>query len=340
MAGSTLSRRLSEVVGVALFALSLLWLIALVSYSPSDPVWFFNTGSDLPPANFAGRVGAFLAELSFQLVGYAAYLAPVIVAVDRLALFLVQRPRCALHQGLRRGAALRLHRGVPVAGVRRAGHLPARSSAPAATSARRWRACSSDYLNRTGSIILILTLLFLALILSTQFSFGRLFAAIGSMIVDQWAALLGAHPRPPRREAAREAAPGGAEEASRQTAGEGRRRQPAGPIDDTALVAVAARAANAKPRPASREPPPEEPPTKASRTAAMVGAAAAALKAASSKPTPPPAIKKLPVPTPAPLPLPEPEKAAGRAQEGGATRSRRWRCSTPRRPSARSTSAS
>ncbi len=81
MAGSTLSRRLSEVVGVALFALSLLWLIALVSYSPSDPVWFFNTGSDLAPANFAGRVGAFLAELSFQLVGYAAYLAPVIVAV-------------------------------------------------------------------------------------------------------------------------------------------------------------------------------------------------------------------------------------------------------------------
>ena len=47
----------------------------------------------------------------------------------------------------------------------------------------------SEYLNRTGSIILILTLLFLAIILSTQFSFGRLFAAIGSMIVDQWAAL-------------------------------------------------------------------------------------------------------------------------------------------------------
>ena len=81
MAASTLSRRLSEVVGVALFALSLIWLIALVSYSASDPVWYFNTGADIAPANFAGRVGAFLAELSFQLVGYAAYLAPVVVAV-------------------------------------------------------------------------------------------------------------------------------------------------------------------------------------------------------------------------------------------------------------------
>ena len=71
----------AKFVGVALFALALIWLIALASYSPSDPVWFFNTGADLPPANFAGRVGAFLAELSFQLLGYAAYLMPLVVAV-------------------------------------------------------------------------------------------------------------------------------------------------------------------------------------------------------------------------------------------------------------------
>ena len=81
MAGSALSRRFSEIVGVALFALSLIWLIALASYTASDPVWFFNTGADVAPANFAGRVGAFLAELSFQVVGYAAYLTPIIIAV-------------------------------------------------------------------------------------------------------------------------------------------------------------------------------------------------------------------------------------------------------------------
>ena len=50
----------------------------------------------------------------------------------------------------------------------------------------------SEYLNTTGSIILILTLLFLAVILSTQFSFGRLFAVIGEMLRDRWAAALGA----------------------------------------------------------------------------------------------------------------------------------------------------
>ena len=41
----SLSRRVSEFIGVALFALALIWLISLASYSAADPVWFFNTGS-------------------------------------------------------------------------------------------------------------------------------------------------------------------------------------------------------------------------------------------------------------------------------------------------------
>src|SRR5204862_8153353 len=36
----------------------------------------------------------------------------------------------------------------------------------------------SEYLNRTGSMIVLLTLIFLAIIISTQFSFGRFFAAL------------------------------------------------------------------------------------------------------------------------------------------------------------------
>ena len=36
----------------------------------------------------------------------------------------------------------------------------------------------SEYLNRTGSAIVILTLIFLAIIMSTQFSFGRFFGAL------------------------------------------------------------------------------------------------------------------------------------------------------------------
>ena len=81
MPESALSRRVSEFAGVALFALALIWMLALGSYSAADPVWFFKTASPAAPSNFAGRIGAFLAEASFQLLGYAAWLAPVVVGV-------------------------------------------------------------------------------------------------------------------------------------------------------------------------------------------------------------------------------------------------------------------
>ncbi|HEY8535548.1 MAG TPA: DNA translocase FtsK 4TM domain-containing protein, partial [Vicinamibacterales bacterium] len=78
---STLSRRASEVAGVALFGASLMWLIALVTYEPTDPAWFFTSGASHEPANFVGLVGAFLAEASFQLLGYASFLVPAVLGV-------------------------------------------------------------------------------------------------------------------------------------------------------------------------------------------------------------------------------------------------------------------
>jgi hypothetical protein len=49
-ATSTLSRRASEFAGIALFAASLIWLIALATYEPTDPVWFITAGATHTPA--------------------------------------------------------------------------------------------------------------------------------------------------------------------------------------------------------------------------------------------------------------------------------------------------
>src|SRR4029079_6440501 len=51
-AGSILSRRVSEFCGVTMFAAALIWLIALATYVPTDPAWFFSAGSGAAPANF------------------------------------------------------------------------------------------------------------------------------------------------------------------------------------------------------------------------------------------------------------------------------------------------
>ena len=177
MKGSTLSRRASEFIGVALFAASLIWMIALATYEPADPVWFFSAGLNAAPANFAGRVGAFLAELSFQLVGYAAYLLPAIFVVVGWHYFWC---RAIDARGTKATGATMLLVCVSaflslVLGTRDLGGKPFRAGGYAGD----WLASMlAGSLNRTGSVIVVLTLIFLSIIMSTQFSFGRLFRAI------------------------------------------------------------------------------------------------------------------------------------------------------------------
>ncbi|PYR80413.1 MAG: cell division protein FtsK [Acidobacteria bacterium] len=304
MASSFVSRRVSEFVGVALFACALIWLIALASYSASDPVWFFNTGSDLPPVNFAGRIGAFVAELSYQIVGYTAYLIPLVLVVLGWHYFWCRTLDAAYTKLI--GAALlfscvssfmSLAFGTIDAGgkeFRAGGYM-----------GDRLAALLSEYLNRTGSIILILTLLFLAIILSTQFSFGRLFAVVGQIARGRWTAWMAswrAWREERRRNKQRQ------EVLKKHLSKEFREGSSERPGWSEQILAKSPAVPGKAPADVR-----EEKPKTPSKTAAVVSAAAAALKAASSKPTP---IKR-PAPPPAPsLPLPEPEKAPAERKKG------------------------
>jgi len=173
---SPLSRKVSEFAGVGLFALSLIWLIALASYDANDPAWFFATGSNDVPANFIGRVGAFLAELSFQVLGFASYLLPALVATAGWQYFWC-RPIDAFYTKL---TGLALTFGCASAmlsllvGSASSGSRTYEAGGFVGAVLAAWL---TSYLNRTGAIIVILTLLCLAAVLTTQVSFGRLFTA-------------------------------------------------------------------------------------------------------------------------------------------------------------------
>ena len=175
MKGSTVSRRVSEFIGVALFAAALIWIVSLASYEPTDPVWFFSTGLHADPVNFVGRVGAFLAELSFQLVGYAAYLIPALMVVIGWHYFWCRRVDAA---GTKATGGVLLFSCISAFLSLVFGALEVSGkSFRAGGYAGDWLARAvTAYLNRTGSVIVILTLIFLAIIMSTQFSFGRFFA--------------------------------------------------------------------------------------------------------------------------------------------------------------------
>jgi S-DNA-T family DNA segregation ATPase FtsK/SpoIIIE len=325
---SALSRRVSEFLGVALFAAALIWLISLASYSAADPVWFFNTGSEQAPTNFAGRIGAFLGELSYQMLGYAAFLIPLVVVVIGWHYFWCRTMDAAYTKLM--GAVLLFgctssflslaFGALDVGGkeFRAGGYI-----------GDRLAAFLAEYLNRTGSIILILTLLFAAIILSTQFSFGRLFATLAHLGQERLAAMRTAFAQR-RDEKQREKQ---RQEVLRKHLGKESKGKESKDLskeskdlakDSKELPALVSRESRLKTATAAAQAPapstPSQDPSSPSRskTAAMVSAAAAALRAASSKPTPPPPIKRS-VPMAAPLPLAEPDKAPVERKKGAFT---------------------
>jgi S-DNA-T family DNA segregation ATPase FtsK/SpoIIIE len=186
LADSFVSRRLSEFAGVALFALALLWLIALVTYTASDPVWFFNDQGARDVANFAGRIGAFLAVVSYQLVGYTAMVIPLALGFLAWHYFwcteidagYTKLAGALLFVGCL-GALLSLFAGALDPGA------STRTFAPGGVIGQIVATGLIAALNRTGAAILLLTLLALSVIMSTQFSFGRAASAAARRLRTQ-----------------------------------------------------------------------------------------------------------------------------------------------------------
>ena len=77
----TRNRRLNEILGMVVLVGAGLLLLALASYTPSDPS--FNTVGQYvtgrPAHNWTGMVGAYLADAMLQLIGVAAFFLPLVL---------------------------------------------------------------------------------------------------------------------------------------------------------------------------------------------------------------------------------------------------------------------
>ena len=177
MVATTLSRRVSEIVGVAFFAGALVWLVSLSTYDTADAVWFFNPDGVAPPLNMVGRVGAFLAEISYQLVGLTAFLIPVQLLVLGWHAFWCRSIGTAYTKLLGLGVIVGCSAGFLSLAF---GHI-AESPRPIDAGGYLGALLTNllaEYFNRIGAIIVILTIMFLAVMLSTQFSLGQLFSGV------------------------------------------------------------------------------------------------------------------------------------------------------------------
>ena len=71
------SRVTNEVIFILLATLGVVYLISLVSHLPSEDPWTGDVVLLKPVSNAAGVFGAWLSDISFAVLGYAAYVIPI-----------------------------------------------------------------------------------------------------------------------------------------------------------------------------------------------------------------------------------------------------------------------
>jgi S-DNA-T family DNA segregation ATPase FtsK/SpoIIIE len=168
----TRNRRLNEIIGLTVLVGAGLLLLALASYTPSDPsfntVGAYVTGR--PAHNWTGMVGAYLSDVMLQLIGVAAFFLPLVLG--RLGLcWMRSRPAgspMAKTVGLAMWVAF-----APAAIALLPGHLMWRRALPIeGTTGRLLSDFMVHYLNLPGAFIVLALMVALSLYLATTFTFN------------------------------------------------------------------------------------------------------------------------------------------------------------------------
>ena len=173
IATPTRNRRLNEVLGLLVLVSAILLLLALVSYTPSDPS--FNTVGALTPTNrpahnWIGPTGSYLADALLQILGVASLFLPVLLA--RLGIcWLRSRPAGSPVAKLL-GLALWLV-FAPAALALLPGHLLWRNALPiSGLSGVLVAGALVQSLNLPGASLVVALMVALSLYLVTTFSFN------------------------------------------------------------------------------------------------------------------------------------------------------------------------
>jgi DNA segregation ATPase FtsK/SpoIIIE, S-DNA-T family len=166
----TRNRRLNEVTGMVLMVAASLLFLALASYRPTDPS--FNTVGAMgrPVHNWIGLVGASLSDILLQLEGVAAFMVPLMLGALGWT-WLRSRPAGSFGAKLS-GVLLYLVFAPAVFGLI-PGHVRWMHALPVEGLTGRLVVDSLvQYLNFPGAAIVIVSMVVIALYLSTTFSFN------------------------------------------------------------------------------------------------------------------------------------------------------------------------
>ena len=168
------NRRLNELVGFLMCVSALLLFLALASYSPLDPSW--NSASVLTGShaarNWIGVVGAFTADMMLQFFGIGAFLLVIFPTMLGIRWFRSMKIQSPLAKSL---GGIWLVMFVPAMLALLPGHLRWMRVIPIeGLLGRVVGDVLIHYLNVIGAYIVCITVLAVALYLSTAFSFSAI----------------------------------------------------------------------------------------------------------------------------------------------------------------------
>lgn len=180
-----LGPRLREGAFIGVSAVCLYLLLALITYSPRDPGWS-ATGSGGKIGNLGGPTGAWLADVFFSLVGYAAYLFPLLLAY-RAVIILLERHQDKRFDwstfGIRSlGLVLVMIAGTALTALNDAGG----SSLPQGAGGILGQAIGSNFthaFSAVGSRLILLAVFLFGMTIFTDLSWLKLIEAVGAWTI-------------------------------------------------------------------------------------------------------------------------------------------------------------
>jgi len=168
----TRHRRLNEILGlIVLFGAALL-LLALASYTPSDPS--FNTigwyASGRPAHNWTGQVGAYVSDALLQLIGVAAFFLPLVLG--RLGICWIRSRPAGSPKAKLVGLGMWVVFAPAAIGLLPGGMLWRNALPIEGVSGRLLADFMVEYLNLPGACIVLALMVALSLYLATTFTFN------------------------------------------------------------------------------------------------------------------------------------------------------------------------
>jgi len=168
----TRNRRLNEIIGMVVLVVAALLLLALVTYTPTDPsfntVGHYVTGR--PAHNWTGVIGAYLADAMLQLIGVAAFFLPLVLG--RLGICWMRSRPAGSPLAKTIGLGMWVVFG-PAAIALLPGSMLWRQSLPVeGTEGRLLADFMVQYLNLPGAAIVLTLMVAVSLYLATTFTFN------------------------------------------------------------------------------------------------------------------------------------------------------------------------